>query len=182
MTRYPKICVLLSVLVPLTHCFVNAEESKDPKLISTFQIVRFPNDPCVGSNSRNGTCYTSQECSSKSGTSAGTCADGFGVCCTFIINTCGSTSSENLTVWQSPTTVTTGSCPLTICPTSDDICSLRLDFTTFTITGPSTLSVANVRRRFGQGGFHAYHDLIDAGAFEGSTFTGACFADNFYVT
>merc|ERR1712038_1522137 len=166
--------------VSLVSC-EDDEEVRDPKLISTFQIVRFPNDPCVGTNSRNGTCYTSQECSSKSGTSAGSCADGFGVCCTFIINTCGSTSSENLTVWQSPTTVTTGSCPLTICPISDDICSLRLDFTTFTLTGPSTLSLANVRRRLGQP-FHDHDDAQDATALQGSAFTTNCFVDDFYVT
>ena len=30
-----------------------------------------------------GTCLTSSECSSKSGTSDGNCAAGFGVCCVF---------------------------------------------------------------------------------------------------
>merc|ERR1712141_497986 len=120
--------------------FTSAEdtESRDEKLISTFQIVRFPNDVCVGSNSRNGTCYTSAECSDKGGTSSGSCADGFGVCCTFLISTCGSSTSENTTYWTNPTTVSSGSCDLTICPVGDDICSIRLDFTTFVITGPST--------------------------------------------
>jgi len=181
MTRYPKICVLLSVLVPLTLCFVNAEESKDPKLISTFQVVRFPNDACTGSNSRNGTCYTSQECSSKSGTSSGTCADGFGVCCTFIISTCGSTSSENLTVWTQPTTVSTGDCGLNICALSDDICTLRLDFTTFTLTGPNTNTHPTVRRRVGI----PAPDITDAIADDnraGSAWTSNCLVDNFYAT
>ena len=27
-------------------------------IVSTFQIVRFPNDACTGSSKRNGTCYT----------------------------------------------------------------------------------------------------------------------------
>merc|ERR1711993_191591 len=132
--------------------FTSAEdtESRDEKLISTYQIVRFPNDPCVGSNSRNGTCYTSAECSDKSGTSSGSCADGFGVCCTFVVSTCGSTTAENLTYWTNPTTVSTGNCELTVCPVSDDICSLRLDLTTFVITGPSSYTVVAVRRRFGQ--------------------------------
>ena len=30
-----------------------------------------------------GTCYTASECGTKSGTSDGNCAAGFGVCCTF---------------------------------------------------------------------------------------------------
>ena len=105
--------------------------------------------------------YFSQECSSKDGTSAGSCADGFGVCCTckyttpniskierkcillyiyiyiyiytaityiqsvlVVFDTCGKTSSENLTVWTQPTTVSDGTCSLTICP-NEDICSVR---------------------------------------------------------
>ena len=45
-------------------------------------IFRFPNDPCDGNASKNGTCYTSEECSAKGGTSSGSCASGYGVCCT----------------------------------------------------------------------------------------------------
>ena len=51
-------------------------------LLIFFFIDSFPNDPCVGSGSRNGTCYTSDECSTRGGSAAGTCANGFGVCCT----------------------------------------------------------------------------------------------------
>merc|ERR1719415_356303 len=91
------------------------EDARNEKLISTFQIVRFPNDVCVGSNSRNGTCYTSAECSDKSGTSSGSCADGFGVCCTFLLTACGSSSSENNTYWTQPGTVSSGTCALTLC-------------------------------------------------------------------
>ena len=43
---------------------------------------RFPNAPCGGSTSKNGTCYTTEECSSKGGTNEGSCASGYGVCCT----------------------------------------------------------------------------------------------------
>ncbi len=45
-------------------------------------VHRFPNDPCSGTGSRNGTCYTASECSSRGGTDGGSCASGFGVCCT----------------------------------------------------------------------------------------------------
>jgi len=163
--------------VPLVSC--DDDNARDPKLISTFQIVRFPNDPCVGTNSRNGTCYTSQECSDKSGTSAGSCADGFGVCCTFIINTCGSTTSENLTAWTNPTSIPSGSCGLTIMPIDNSICSIRLDLTTFVITGPSTITSTQIRRKFG----HPAADLLDTTyALQGSSFTGACLLDTFYAT
>merc|ERR1739844_530000 len=148
MQKSYSIGLILVLIAPFVYC-EDAEGTRDEKLISTFQIVRFPNDPCVGSNSRNGTCYTSQECSDKSGTSAGSCADGFGVCCTFLIKTCGSTTSENLTSWTQDTTVATsgGTCSLKVCPIDDSICSIRLDFTTFVITGPNTDSVPRIRRR-----------------------------------
>lgn len=149
MTVHWTIYFWLAFLVAFATCTKAEDDIRDEKLISTFQVVRFPNDNCVGSNSRNGTCYTSQECSSKGGTSAGSCADGFGVCCTFVVNTCGGSSSENLTVWDAPSTVPSGACTLDIMPVSDDICSLRLDFTIFVITGPSTWSLPQLKRQMG---------------------------------
>lgn len=181
MIKYYTIFVFLAFVGPCVFCVDNIEEieeARKQKLISTFQVVRFPNDNCVGSNTRNGTCYTSQECSSKDGTSAGSCADGFGVCCTFVFDTCGKTSSENLTVWTQPTTVEAGVCTLTIFP-NEDICSLRLDFTGFAINGPNTLTLPQVRRKMGT----PVIDMADAGMkLMGSTFTGNCLTDSFYAT
>lgn len=70
--------------------------------VSIFNIVTFPNDPC-DAGSKNGTCYTKyltnelfkykymygqnssfsfrEECSNKGGTNDGSCASGYGVCC-----------------------------------------------------------------------------------------------------
>lgn len=178
MLRLDSIVGLLVFIASLTIGLAD-ESNRDEKLISTFQIVRFPNDPCVGSNSRNGTCYTSQECSDKSGTSAGSCADGFGVCCTFVIKTCGATTSENLTSWTQDATVAAngGTCSLKVCPIDDSICSIRLDFTNFVITGPNTDSVPRIRRRFG----HPSHDLADAYVLQGSAQTTTCMTDIFYM-
>ena len=44
--------------------------------------TRFNNGRCTGNNGNNGTCYTSVECSEKGGAAAGSCAAGYGVCCT----------------------------------------------------------------------------------------------------
>ena len=45
-------------------------------------MIRFPNDPCSTSeDALQGTCYTLQQCIDKGGSSAGNCAEGFGVCC-----------------------------------------------------------------------------------------------------
>jgi len=154
------------------------EVERTEKLISTFQIVRFPNDACIGSSTRNGTCYTSAECSDKGGTSSGSCADGFGVCCIFLVTSCGSSSSENMTYWTKPTSFSSGTCDLTVCP-SDNICSIRLDFTSFTITGPNTMTVARANRMRGT----PAGNLEDtAGVAHGNNFATNCLLDSFYVT
>lgn len=125
----------------------------DKKLISTFQIVRFPNDACTGSNAKNGTCYTSAECSDKGGASSGSCADGFGVCCLFTVNECGKSSSENITYFENPSatfsTTEPSSCQLTILPSSSNICQLRIDFGSFVITGPSTATNSQAHNQYG---------------------------------
>merc|ERR1711874_488942 len=174
MQYIPYVCLLF--LTSSTFCqeeVTNAERNE--KLISTFQIVRFPNDVCVGSNSRNGTCYTSAECSDKGGTSSGSCADGFGVCCTFLLTTCGKSSSENNTYWTGSSPTTGQTCDLTICPTSDDICSIRLDFTKFVTTGPSARNAVVTSRRFGQTAGASTTEHM------GSSWVGNCLTDSFTV-
>ena len=42
---------------------------------------RFKNDPCYA-GTKNGTCYTASECEQRAGVNAGSCAQGYGVCCT----------------------------------------------------------------------------------------------------
>ena len=44
--------------------------------IGIFNVVKFNNDPCDGDNSKNGTCYTEDECSNKGGKAEGSCAEG----------------------------------------------------------------------------------------------------------
>jgi len=108
------------------------EGARGSKLLPIFQVVRFPNDICSGT-SRNGTCYTAEECSTKGGTNDGTCASGFGVCCIFALG-CGGTASENSTyIVQSSATAVTSPCTYTVCKCSNDICRLRYDFTTFVL-------------------------------------------------
>jgi len=180
MQTYYTICVLLLVGVHIISSLENDNDERNKKLISSFQIVKFPNDACEGSNNRNGTCYTTQECADKGGESSGSCADGFGVCCIFTITNCGSTSNENNTAWDMPTTLpdTATTCSLTICP-SVDVCSLRLDFTTFVITGPSTQQAPTVRRRLG-----TPVGQVTDGAYvaQGSSYATNCMADVFTTT
>jgi hypothetical protein len=95
---------------------------------------------------RNGTCYTSEECTEKGGTASGSCASGFGTCCVFAFAECGKEVNQNCTYVRNegyPSAVTTsGSCQYKVKKCADNICTLRLDFDTFVIlagTGTSTI-------------------------------------------
>jgi len=111
--------------------------SKDGRMISFFNVVKFKNDVCVGGSNRNGTCYTAEECSDRGGTSSGSCAEGFGVCCVIQLS-CGQQTSENCTylVQSATTSPTETNCQYKICPINKNICRIRFDFTMFSITGP----------------------------------------------
>merc|ERR1711936_524985 len=108
------------------------------KQLSLFSVVQFPNDECTSSSESTtmGTCLTSSECTSRSGTASGSCAAGFGVCCVVSTSTCGASVSTNITYIRNPgypssyTPTSAGTCSFTINKASDDICQLRLDFQT----------------------------------------------------
>ncbi|XP_059087694.1 uncharacterized protein LOC131884073 isoform X2 [Tigriopus californicus] len=145
---------------------------RNPRFLSLFQVVQFPNDSCNGSNGKNGTCYTSAECESRVGTSSGSCASGYGICCTFTAR-CGATRSENCTYFES-NGGEVGSCSVNICPCSDNICQLRLDFNSFVITGPSTSTVSTSKTLNGQ--------QVGSTVGVASTQATQCLTDSFSVT
>merc|ERR1712241_1147558 len=130
------------------------QRQRDQKQLSLFSVVQFPNDVCTSTASSTtiGTCYTSSECTSRSGGAEGSCAAGFGVCCVISTSTCGSTVSTNNTYIRNPgypsswTPTTTGTCTNTIKKMSDDICQLRLDFET--MTGYTTTTVGGCTASF----------------------------------
>ena len=106
-------------------------------------ITLFSFSQCTASSSTSslkvfGTCLSTSECNDKGGSADGNCAAGFGVCCTFLANTCGSTVSQNCTYVQNPSYpsayTTAGSCEYSVMPLNSDICQLRLDLDTFTLT------------------------------------------------
>jgi len=129
-----RLFIFLCCLLVLS---ISCEESVRDSRFSIFQIIKFKNEPCTG-NTRNGTCYTSAECENAGGKEQGSCADGFGVCCTVELAD-GATSSLNQSyiVQASSTTLSAGSMMYTICPCSQDVCRIRFDFTQFTLAGPS---------------------------------------------
>lgn len=121
----------------------------------------------------NGTCYTAEECTNRNGVASGSCAEGFGVCCTITLS-CGDTTSENCTYLSqaasnTPSTNSDSSngCSYTICPASKVVSRIRLALTMFTIAGP----VAPTTTDGSAGG------TLNAGAALGS-----CNMDTFSVT
>jgi len=144
---------LLGPILLLTGV-LTAENTQDrtAKHFSLFSVVTFKNEECTSETTltggaRTGTCYTSTECSDKSGMKSGNCASGFGVCCVFISSASASTAtnaiSENRTwirntEYPSYATATTAqSIKYTVSKMQTDICQMRLDFTMFQIAGPA---------------------------------------------
>ena len=105
------------------------------KFLNLFSVIRFSNTPCMANSGINGTCYTKKECGKRGGTLAGSCAGGFGVCCTFSLG-CGAMTRENCTYLS--TDVSSSSCVYTICKCNPEVTFLRLDFTEFDIAQPFT--------------------------------------------
>lgn len=121
-----------------------AEDGKDGKALSVFNVVRFPNTVCSSQNSFNGTCYTSSECSSLGGSASGTCASGFGVCCVFSL-ACGKSSTANATyaiIDSYSTSTDTDPCIYKYCKNNVDVCKLRIDFDTMVLAPPFTTQAA----------------------------------------
>merc|ERR1712004_566559 len=86
-----KVLASLSLAATILATLANSAELRDGAgKLAIFQVVKFPNIPCeVTGGTKNGTCYTSEECS-----------DGYGVCCIFSLG-CGSTIAENCTYFES---------------------------------------------------------------------------------
>ena len=106
---------------------VSSEESKYGKSFSVLNVIRFPNTACQGTGSLNGTCYTSEECTSLSGTASGACASSFGVCCVFSLS-CGGSTAANPSYAQISSYSTTSDsdpCIYKYCKNNADICKLR---------------------------------------------------------
>jgi len=118
-----------------------AGEDRNKKLIPLFQVVKFSNDVCVSDN-RNGTCYTSSECSSRGGTAGTSCASGFGVCCTFVLSCGNSTSENNSYLIQAASTTLTSACTYEICRIDSSVCRIKYDFTAMVLATPQVGTTA----------------------------------------
>jgi len=132
-----KFFIVLAILVIQLFALNSAKNFR----AGIFDLVKFPNDICNGQGYRNGTCYTSEECSQKGGTADGTCADGYGVCCIFSIG-CGQLTSENITyiLGGDDFMDSDATCKYSVCKCSSDVCRVKLEFNTHSL-GPPVLGI-----------------------------------------
>jgi len=122
----------------------NNPEERTKKVLSVFTVVKFPNSACDSSTAgRNGTCYTQSECEEKGGSSSGSCASSFGVCCVFE-GTCGTTVAENNTYFSSSGRTLGNACTYRVCKCATTVCQIRLDFETFALSDPVTVTTGAV--------------------------------------
>jgi len=144
--EYFRLTIAFLFCILIQGSFQEENEQRDGKVFSLFSIVTFPNTGCssqsvTGNKARNGTCYTATECAEKAGTVSGNCAAGFGVCCLFIASAGGSTVTQNCSYIQNPSFpsayAATTALSYTIAKCAADVCTLRLDFETFTTAGPT---------------------------------------------
>jgi len=106
---------------------------------SLFNLVRFPNTACTTDRGSDGVCYTNSECRRRGGEPSGSCAGGFGACCTFV-SECNSETSQNGTMFSSPSSLSSV-CSLMIKPMHDNICQIRLDLEEFVLAEPDISGV-----------------------------------------
>jgi len=141
-----------------TLIYAIPRDEDDGRAISLFNVVKFKNDACPststltssssGTGHRNGTCLTENECHEKNGIASGGCAQGFGVCCVFILSNCASIVTQNCTYVRNPGFPSAidniETCKFTIHKSHSSVCLLRLDFEAFsTIRSPTdTLETA----------------------------------------
>jgi len=151
MIRYLCYTILLSVLYlgsvqcDLSKDTLSLTKDKEARQFSLFSIVTFKNDQCTTAGGLKGTCMTASECSTT-GTASGNCAASFGVCCYIKVSTCGGVVSRNCTYIESPgfpsDYSTAGDCSYTVNRCQDDICQIRLDFTSVSLQQPKATGTA----------------------------------------
>merc|ERR1712018_809707 len=78
-------CLIVLIHEIRANNVTETQSQRGKRQFSLFTIVSFPNDQCSAKSASTtgvtyGTCLSSTECNSQSGTVDGNCASGFGVC------------------------------------------------------------------------------------------------------
>jgi hypothetical protein len=73
--------LLLAIAVTSSYA-----QFRPPSIIGITHIVRYQNTACTNADQESGTCLADAECSRRAGTNIGTCANGYGTCCSFKVS------------------------------------------------------------------------------------------------
>jgi len=109
---------------------------------------------CAASDGSMGVCFTEAECAAKGGVATGSCAQTYGVCCTFKANTCGSTVSQLISYVESPNYPNpspTGMCMFNIGKCDTGVCQYKILFEDVMLSAPAqgdcsndTITISNI--------------------------------------
>lgn len=77
-TQFSILIVLLATAVT-----TSVAQYRPPSVIGLTYIVRYQNTACSNSDQESGTCLADAECTRRAGTNIGSCANGYGTCCSF---------------------------------------------------------------------------------------------------
>ena len=95
-THPPANMLLSSLFLLIPGIFAWEFRNDSARLINPISIIQFPNLPCKDNDGLTGECYTASECTGRGGTSTTSCANGLGVCCYIVQESCGTKSDVTL--------------------------------------------------------------------------------------
>lgn len=81
-----------AALIVLSTCLIgqtSAQGIRPPSMAGIVNLLRFQNTACHNDQDESGTCLAEAECSRRAGISIGTCANGWGACCSFKVSRSG---------------------------------------------------------------------------------------------
>lgn len=73
-------------LLFLMVAVASSQAQRVPSVLGITYIVRYQNTACSNNDQESGTCLADAECSRRAGTNIGTCANGYGTCCSFKVS------------------------------------------------------------------------------------------------
>lgn len=74
--------ILVLFLVAVTSSYAQYR----PSVLGITYIVRYQNTACSNPDQESGTCLADPECTRRAGTNIGSCANGYGTCCSFKVS------------------------------------------------------------------------------------------------
>lgn len=85
MTRSSVLLLALGLVLALASSGVGSQRS-GPSMAALVNLLRFQNTACHSDQEESGTCLSDNECARRAGISIGTCANGYGSCCSFKVS------------------------------------------------------------------------------------------------